>query len=143
MADPAKLALASTFDAFKNNDYKTASITVSGSISAGLTRFTTEIELDRDESVTEIYFTTSVSSLYHSPSRLYILLPDSSIYHNDGAAPPGFPTASYNLDFENIYEQNTLTLSLSVASPFPDPLTLVTETIEFEVYSFIGPFNAG
>lgn len=143
MADPAKIAFGSPFDSFKNNDYKTASVTASGSVApTSLTRFTTTVPLDRDESVTDIYFTTTANSIYHNTGRTYVLLPDTSIYHNDGDAPPGFSPATYNIDFENIYGSSELTLSLSIASPFPDPLVLVSETINFEVYTFIGPFRS-
>jgi hypothetical protein len=142
MPDPSKLAFSTSFDAFKNNDYKTGSLVVSGTVGAGvLATYTGTVTLSRSESVAQIYYSTSVASDNHSTSRNYIYTPDTTILHSDGstAASPG--AAPYTVLFTTEYSGTTLSVKAYVLNPYGGTLTLISETISFEVYTFIAPFD--
>lgn len=142
MADPAKLAFSTSFDAFKNNDYKTGFLTVTGTIAAGATAtYSGSVTLDRTDSVTQIYYETSVNSDYHSVARNYLLTSDARIDHSNGSTPTLPGTAAYSLLFTTAYSANTLTLSVTTRNPNANTLTVVTEIVSFEVYTFVAPFD--
>lgn len=143
MADPAKLAFAvPAFDAFKNNDYKTGSLAVSGTIGASSSAsYSGSATLSRSDSVTQIYFSTSVASDYHATSKNYLFTSDTLIHHSNGSA-TGFPgSATYDIQFSVGYSSNTLTLTANILNQFPSTLTVVSETISFEVYTSVAPFD--
>lgn len=142
MADPSKLAFSTAFDAFKNNDYQTGSLTLSGTVANNtLASYTGTVSLDRADSVTQIYFTTSVNSDFHSTGRSYLYTADTTIQHSDGST-PSFPGAEpYTILFATEYSGSTLTLRAYVLNVTGETLTVVTETVNFEVYTFVAPFD--
>lgn len=142
MPDPSKLAFSTAFDAFKNNDYKTGSLTVSGTVAAStFASYSGTVTLDRADSVTQIYFSTSVNSDLHSTNRNYLYTSDTTIQHNDGSTATFPGAASYVLLFTTEYSGATLTIKANMLNEFLETLTVVTETINFEVYTFVAPFD--
>ena len=142
MPDPSKLAYSSVFDSFKNNDYTTSSLTISGTIVAGaIATFSGTATLDRAESVTQIYFSTSVNSDYHSVNRNYLYTSDTLTQHSNGSTPTLPGTAAYSTFFTVEFSGTTITLSANIQNPYADTLTPIVETIDFEIYTFVAPFN--
>jgi hypothetical protein len=142
MPDPSKLAFSTAFDAFKNNDYKTGTIAISGTVGVGaVTSYSGSVTLDRSDSVTQIYFTTSVNSDLHSTGRNYLYTSDNTIQHSNGSTATFPGSASYALLFTTEYSGSTLTLKANTRNEFFETLTVVTETISFEVYTFVAPFD--
>ena len=138
----AALSFSNVYDAFKNNDYQTGSLTISGTIPAGnIASYSGTVTLDRADSVAQVYFTSTVNSLFTSTNQIYLYSAETTIEHDNGSTPtfPGF--APYTILFSLGYSSTTLTFTANILNPYSETLTPVTETISFEVYTFVAPFN--
>lgn len=141
MADPAKLSYSSSYDAFKQYDEATASISISGTVGAGvLASYSDTATLSRESSIVQLYYTTTVNSDLHATGRHYLYLPEVQIVHSNGSTPTFPGTAFYNILFESLFTLNTITLKATIFNPDIETLTVVSETLDFELFSFVAPF---
>lgn len=135
------LSFSNIYNSFKNNDYATGTLTVSGTIAAGaFATYSGSVTLNRNESVSQIYYSTSVNSRITSTGLTYLLTSDSQIIHDNGSTPTFPGTASYGFVFTVSYTNTGITLTANAFNPYIETLTLVTETISFQAYTFITPF---
>lgn len=140
--NPAALSFSNIYDSFKNNDFETGSLTISGTVAAGgIASYSGVVPLSRSDSVTQIYFSTSVNSDNNSSGNLYLYSPETTIDHSNGST-PGFPgTAAYSILFSLTYSDTALTFTANINNQAAGTLTVVTEVISFQVYTFIAPFT--
>jgi len=140
--NPQALSFFSGFDSFKQYDKKSASLTVSGTV-ASFSTFSGSVIIGRANSVTQIYYSTDVSSDFHAPGQKHLLMAGAFILHADGsiAADPGNPVYTYDIQLTASYTSTTVGLVASVQNPYASDLTPITETLSFTVYTFVGPFD--
>lgn len=135
------LSFSNIFDSFKNNDYTTGSLTITGTIGAGLlASYSGTATLNRDDSVAQIYYSTSVNSDYNSTGNLYLFNSDTIIQHSNGSTPTLPGTATYSILFSVGFSGDTMTFTANILNPYANTLTVVTETVSFQAYTFIAPF---
>lgn len=138
--NPAALSFSTIYNGFKNNDYKAASISVSGTISAnGSASFPVTIPLSRDESVTQIYFSTSRNSVASLFTTGTYLLPNVISY--DNGSTPTFPgTAPYSVGFLVNFSTSQVTITAFIGNPYAETLSSIAATYDLSVFTFIAPF---
>ena len=142
MPDPTKLSFAiPAFNAIKNYDRGTLTVSISGTIASGaMGTYAASTTLRRDNSTISAGFTTSVTSNSHTASRQYYFVPDTRIDHGDGSTPTFPGTAVYSIVFETSFSGDNLTIRATIGNETAETLTVVSETLEFEFYSYIAPF---
>jgi hypothetical protein len=142
MPNPRNLSFAvPAFDSFKNYDYEPATISISGTVAVDSTgSYTATVNLRRSNAIVSAQFSTIVNSTSHATGRVYAFLPNMRIDHADGSTATSPGTAAYNIFFENEFLGDTVVVKASLPNPYGEILTVVTETLSFDLYSFIAPF---
>lgn len=143
MPNPAKLSFAlPSFDAFKNYDRKTITITISGTVGANNTiTYSGSTTLSRDNSITSVGFTTSANSNLHGTSQTYLFLPETVVEHSDGSTATFPGSAAYSIIFINEFSGNDVTITARIGNPYMEVLTPIPEVLSFTLYTFIAPFT--
>jgi len=143
MVDYSKLAfLTPQTNNFKEYARSPATISITGTVTSGNTAtFSADTTLSVDDSITMVDFSTSVNSIFHRTGRFYRLAEGSQIAHSNGSTPTLPGTANYIVFFACELSTALLTLKVLVFNPNADTLTLVDETLAFDVYSVIAPWQ--
>lgn len=142
ITNPTAIAFASPeYNAFKNNDYQTGTITISGTILASASgSFTTTIPLQRQNSVTQLYFVTNrtTSPSLYTANQTYILPP--KVDYADGTT-PGFPlTSPYTVQFFTAFTPTQVTVTAYIGNPYAATLSNIDATYTIYAFTFIAPF---
>ena len=96
----AAISFSNIYDSFKNNDYGTGSLSISGTVSAStLATYSGTVTLNRSDSVAQIYYATSVNSDNNQSGLNYLFTNDTTITHSNGSTPTFPGTAAYTLLF--------------------------------------------
>lgn len=141
--NPTALSYATAYDAFKNNDHKTGSLTLTGVVSGntgpgtGIAQFTTTIVLDREESVTEIYISSNRTSDQFTVGTTYQLI--ETIDHPDGIN-SGI-AAFYSVLFTVEYPPNAITITAFIPNPYTTTLSNIDEIFDLSIFTFVTPFT--
>ena len=142
MLNPDKFAYHSGFDTFKQYiGTFTGSVviggTVSGSAGSNFRLFSTTVPIPLREFSAQIYMRSSAVS----PERKYLAecLTVGQLVRS-GTAPPVPPPAFYNLDLNFAFDPNLLVIDVIASNPYASTLTLVSETLTFDVKVFEVPF---
>lgn len=142
MPDPAKLSFAvPAFNSYKEYDRASAVLSVTGTVTAGqFATFSSAVSLKRTSAITLTQFTTSVTSNFHTTGMTYNLLPDLTISHSNGSTATFPGTAPYDIQFQNAFLGDTVTVTVVVSNPNAETLTVVNETITVTLYTVVAPF---
>lgn len=140
--NPKALSFTSPgYNGFKNNDYETGTVSISGTVSGSATlSVPVIIPLNRDNSVTQIYFTTNraTQANLYVVGETYTLPP--IINYSDGTT-TGFPgNAPYSVQFFVNFQPNQVTVTGFLQNPYSTTLSGISAVYNLEVFTFIAPF---
>lgn len=140
--NPVALSFSSpAYNGFKNNDYESGSITLSGSIAgSGTLSVASIIALSRDNSVAQPYFTTNrvaQANLYIVGETYY--LPPIITYSTGTTT--GFPgDAPYSVQFFTNFQPTQVTITANILNPYSTTLSNIDAVYNLQVFTFIAPF---
>lgn len=140
--NPAALSFtAPNYNGFKNNDYKPSSITLSGTVpGSGTLVVSAIISLARDNSVTQLYFTTNrvaQANLYLT-GETYELPP---IINYSTGTTTGFPgNAPYSVQFFTNFQPTQVTITANILNPYSTTLSTIDAVYNLQAFTFIAPF---
>lgn len=140
--NPQALSFSSpAYNGFKNNDYESGTIALSGIVAgSGTLSVATVIPLQREDSVTQLYFMTNrvAQANLYGGNETYYLPP---IINYSTGTTTGFPgNAPYSVQFFTNFQPNQVTITANILNPYSTTLSNIDAVYSLQVFTFIAPF---